>query len=63
MKSLFVAFLLTTGIMLSACSTETTTPVEGTGTDSLLVTPPDTTLQMETGGNVTVGTDTTAVAE
>jgi len=63
MKSLFVAFLLTTVMIFSGCSSESTTPVEETGTDTLLVAPPDTTVQMETGGNATVGNDTTAVAE
>jgi hypothetical protein len=64
MKSLFVAFLLSVGIIFSACSSpETTTPVEGTETDTLLVAPPDSTTQTETGGNATVGTDTTAVAQ
>jgi len=62
MKSLFVAFLFSAGLIFSACtSPEPTTPVEGTGTDSLLVAPPDSTTQMETGG--TVGSDTTAVAQ
>jgi hypothetical protein len=63
MKSLFVAFLFTSVIIFSGCSSESTTPVEGTGTDTLLVAPPDTTLQMETGGNVTAGNDTTAIAQ
>lgn len=63
MKSLFVAFLFTSVLIFSGCSSESTTPVEGTGTDTLLVAPPDTTLQMETGGNVTAGNDTTAIAQ
>jgi hypothetical protein len=68
MKSLFVAFLLVSGFVFSACPSpvpapDTTIPVDTSNVvDSLLVVPPDSTLQVENPGPV-VGNDTTALAQ
>jgi len=65
MKSLFVAFLLSAGFIFSACPSPTPPPNtggNGSGNDTLLVVPPDSTLQFENPGPVT-GNDTTAVSQ
>lgn len=58
MKSFVLALLFSFGFIFTSCNSDATVPNETVPADSVQAVQPDSTVQTETGGNVT--SDTTA---